>query len=148
MDLSTPTRSTWIAAALYGLGAYSIHKTGVILGWYYDFFWFQLLTHFLSATALALLLLLAGRTLGLSGRRLLTFVVVGAAVGALSWELVEYLKIFPWLIWWGPADSFIDLVFDALGVSTVLLLDRARGHGPELVAGGYPTSDPTATGRE
>ncbi|MFB6268122.1 MAG: hypothetical protein ABEI31_10715 [Halodesulfurarchaeum sp.] len=122
-----PTRRTWLLAISYGLFAYGIHKIGVILGYYRGFFWFQLLTHFLSASALALLLLLVGRTLSLSPSSLVVFVLAGSAVGAVGWEVVEYLGVVPWLIWWGPTDSLLDLTNDLIGIVVVLALHRVRG---------------------
>lgn len=122
MNPAKPSRNTWLFAISYGLGAYGIHKYGVIVGLYRSLFWFQMLTHFLSATALALLLVVAGRSLGLSARRLVGFVVIGCLLGAVGWEFVEYLELIPWLIWWGIEDSLLDLLMDGFGVSTVLLV--------------------------
>lgn len=126
MTRDSPSRRAWLFAITFGIVAYGIHKTGVILGWYYEFFWFQILTHFLSATAMALLLLMAGRQLRLSSTGLVAFVLVGSAIGALSWELIEYFDVVPWLIWWGIEDSLLDLTADAVGVAMVLLFHRLR----------------------
>jgi hypothetical protein len=114
-------------ALSYGLLAYAIHKVGVIMGFYYTFFWFQLLTHFLSSTALVLLLLVAGRTIGLEATGLVAFVVGAWLVGILSWELVEYLDLVPWLIWWGIGDFLVDLASDTVGLVTVFLAVRVHG---------------------
>ena len=128
-SLPLPRRHTWLVSVGFGGFAYSVHKVGSVLGFYQEFFWFQLLTHLLSSSAMALILLNGGHELGFHGRALVWFVVVLGAAGALSWELVEYLEIFPTLIWWGPEDSLLDLLMDALGVATMLRLGAGVGQG-------------------
>lgn len=127
-----PSRGTWLLAISYGLVAYSIHKTGVILGFYPAYFWFQLLTHFLSSTALVVLLLVAGRSLGVGSTSLLAFVLGGWLLGVFTWELIEFLDLVPWLTWWGIEDFLVDLTTNTLGLLTVLASYRSRTQsGPD-----------------
>lgn len=129
-----PSPATWLLTISYGLGAYSIHKTGVILGFYPAYFWFQLLTHFLSSTALVLLLLVAGRSLGLGSTSLLAFVLGGWILGVFTWELIEFLDLVPWLTWWGIEDFLVDLASNTVGLLTVLGSYRARNRfGKDVV---------------
>lgn len=116
----------WAFAIGFGLFAYAFHKAGSILGFYPRFFWFQMVAHFLSAAAMALLLARFGLDAGLRGRRLVGFVVGFSVVGAIGWELVEYYRLVPSLHWWGVEDSLLDLAMDAVGVSVVLLSLRTR----------------------
>lgn len=115
-----PRSHPWLVSVGFGTFAYSFHKVGSVLGFYQEFFWFQLVTHLLSSSAMALILLNSGHALGFQGRSLVWFVVVLGFVGAIGWELVEYLEIFPNLIWWGLDDSLLDLAMDAIGVATIL----------------------------
>jgi VanZ family protein len=89
---------------------------------YVRYDWFQVAAHFWSATAMALILVVASRSLRLDGFAALAFVVGLSAVGAFGWELVEYLGIFENLHFWGFEDSLIDLTADAIGVGLVLVL--------------------------
>lgn len=116
----------WLFAIGLGVFAYTFHKIGSILGLYPRFFWFQMVAHFLSATAMALLLARFGLDSGLRGRVLWLFVVVFSIVGAVGWELVEYFELWPTLIWWGIEDSLLDLFMDALGVATILVFLKTR----------------------
>lgn len=116
----------WLFAIGFGAFAYSFHKVGAALGYYPRFFWFQMLAHLLSAAAMALLLARFGLDSGLVGSRLVAFVVAFSLVGAVGWEVTEYLNLWPNLNWWGIEDSLLDLAMDALGVGTVLVLLRTR----------------------
>lgn len=116
----------WLFAIGFAVFAYSLHKVGASLGYYPRFFWFQLVTHFVSATAMALLLARFGLDTGLRGSRLVLFVVAFSAVGAVGWELTEYFNLWPNLNWWGIEDSLLDLAMDSLGVALVLVLLRTR----------------------
>jgi len=127
----------WLFAVAFGLFAYGFHKVGAVSGFYPRFFWFQMVAHYLSASAMALLLVRFGLTAGLQGRRLVVFVLAFSLVGAVGWEVVEYLKVFPSLHWWGIEDSLLDLGMDALGVASVLILLRTRIR--PLVDPGAPT---------
>jgi len=140
MPSAKPSPHTWLLAIGYGIVAYAVHQSGVILGYYPRFFWFQLVTHFLSASAMALLLVVVGRRLGLPPVWLVAFVFAFSAVGAVGWELVEYLGVFPALNWWGIEDSLLDLAVDAVGVGTILALFRPR---PRRDASPGPSAGPT-----
>ena len=116
----------WLFALGLGVFAYAFHKVGSVLGLYPRFFWFQMAAHFLSATAMALLLARFGLDTGLRGRALWLFVIGFSIAGAVGWELVEYFELWPTLIWWGIQDSLLDLLMDALGVLTILVLLKTR----------------------
>lgn len=116
----------WLWAAAFGLFAYVFHTVGSAMGYYPRFFWFQMVAHYLSASAMALLLARAGLDSGLRGRGLVGFVVGFSLVGAVGWEVVEYLGIFPSLHWWSVQDSLLDLVMDGFGVATIIALLGTR----------------------
>lgn len=137
-----PRRQTWLVSVGFGVFAYSFHKVGSLAGFYQEFFWFQLLTHLLSSSAMALILLNSGHALGFQGRALVWFVVVLGATGAMSWELVEYLEIFPTLIWWGPEDSLLDLLMDAIGVAAVLRSSARSKRGRDYESPDQSTPTP------
>lgn len=120
------TSRAWLFAIAFGVFAYSFHKVGSILGFYPRFFWFQMVAHFLSAAAMAVLLVRFGLAVRVHGTRLVVFVVAFSIVGAVGWELVEYLELRSDLIWWGIEDSLLDLSMDALGVGLVLYFLRTR----------------------
>lgn len=143
MSPSPPSPRAWSIAVGYAGFAYALHKVGASLGYYPRFGWFQVVTHFVSASALALLLVRAGQTASLSPTGLLVFVVVGATVGALAWELVEYLGLYPGLHWWGVDDSLLDLTVDAVGVTVALVRHRdalVPPPGPSPAATAEPAS--------
>lgn len=116
----------WAFALSYGFFAFAFHTVGNDTGLYVRFWWFQLLAHFVSASAVALLVARVALDAGLSGRRLVVFVVVFSGVGAVGWEAVEYLGLFENLHFWGFEDSLLDLAADAVGIATVLVLLRTR----------------------
>lgn len=126
-----PSLPAWIAAA--GL----LHSIGM-LGPYDTVWWWDHLTHFLSAALIAALayagFLVMGQTgVGLdpsfAGAALLT---VGLTmVAGVLWELVELLAraagevldVEPVLVHYGIRDTAFDLAFDLLGAVAVVLLD-------------------------
>jgi hypothetical protein len=116
----------WIWVLSFGLFAYLFHKIGSVSGFYPRFFWFQMLTHYFSASAMALLLARVGLDAELRDRTLVVFVVGFSLVGAGGWELLEYYRVVPSLHWHGIEDSALDLVMDGAGVGTVLFLLRTR----------------------
>lgn len=125
-----PRSRAWLLSIAYGVFAYALHKTGAHLGYYPRFWWFQMVTHFVSASALALLLYQAGQTLSLEGGTLVGVVIVLSLLGAVGWELVEYLGVFPDLHWWGPADSLLDMTMNVVGIGSVITVIRARRAHP------------------
>lgn len=125
-----PRSHPWVWSLGFAGFAYGFHKTGSILGYYQELFWFQLLAHLVSSMALTLLLRNLGVGLGLQGRPLVYTVVGLAVIGSVGWEVVEYLGIFPDLIWWGLGDSLLDLTMDSVGIAAVLGLD-VRGGWPD-----------------
>lgn len=114
----------WVVAIGFGAFAYSFHKVGALQGWYGRWWWFQIAAHYFSAAGVALLLARVGLDLRLRGPRLVAFVVGLTAVGALGWEVAEYLALFPKLHFWGVDDMLIDLAADSAGILTVLALLR------------------------
>ncbi|MFB6163588.1 MAG: hypothetical protein ABEJ31_00340 [Haloarculaceae archaeon] len=114
------------AAVSWGVFAWALHRTGAAAGWYLRYGWFQNLTHACSASALAALLAVAPLWLGYDGRRLAVFVVAGAAVGALGWEVVEYLGLLDpygiWLQFHSVHDAAVDMTANAVGVTGTLLV--------------------------
>ncbi len=122
-----PRNHPWVWTVGFAGFAYGFHKTGSFLGYYQEFFWFQMLAHLISSTALTLLLRNVGVGLGLQGTPLVFMVVGLAAIGAVGWEVIEYLGIFPDLIWWGLGDSLLDLIMDTAGIATILGLDYRDG---------------------
>lgn len=139
---------SWFYVLVFAAFAYSFHKVGATLGFYSRFWWFQIVAHYLSAAGVALVLARVGLDARLRGRRLDVFVAVLAALGALGWEVVEYLAVFPFLHFWGVEDMTIDLAADALGVGTVLLLLRTRIRAVLDPAAGTPTLSSLVAGRD
>jgi hypothetical protein len=113
-------------AALWGVAAYAFHAVGNANGLYLKHWWFQIVAHYWSATAVAGLLAVAGLSLDLRGRRLAAFVVGLTAVGAFGWELVEFLGVFEHLNFHGFGDFLVDTASNTAGLATVLALLRRR----------------------
>ncbi|MFB6156062.1 MAG: hypothetical protein ABEJ22_09210 [Haloferacaceae archaeon] len=139
--LPSARRRLWVVAALWGAAAYVFHAIGNANGLYLQYWWFQIVAHVWSATALAGLLSVAGLTVELRGRHLVAFVVVSTTAGALGWELVEYLGVFPNLLFHGLGDSLLDLTADAVGLGAVL---RLLGRRESVGRGSRRTPDPSA----
>jgi hypothetical protein len=114
----------WQAVALWGIAAFLVHAIGNETHLYFRFGWFQNLTHAWSASAMAALLAVAGSSRGLRGRRLVLFVLVGSAVGALTWEAVEYVGLLdPFgvpLHFHDVNDMLVDMASNSVGVSVTL----------------------------
>jgi hypothetical protein len=126
-----PTRKVvlnraWLFALGYAVFAYAFHSVGNATGLYVRYWWFQLAAHYVSASAVALLVARVGLEIGLRGSKLAAFVVVFAGAGAVGWEVVEFLGLFENLHFWGIEDSAVDLLADAVGIGSVLLLLRTR----------------------
>lgn len=118
-------RRVWGVGILWGIFVYSFHKYGAIVGLYLAYPWFQNLTHAASASGVAILLGLAGLHYHLGGRRLLVFVVVGTALGATGWEVIEYLgwmdQFGVYLLFHDLDDAAVDMASNAVGVGAALL---------------------------
>ncbi|MFC6826903.1 hypothetical protein [Halopelagius fulvigenes] len=101
------------------------HAVG-ILGPYDDTWWWDHVTHVLSATLLGGFVHVAADHLGRNPRRDVLASIVG---GGLLWEIMEYavhrlsdrLGIEPVLVYYGRRDTVEDLLFDLLGALFVLL---------------------------
>jgi CDP-diglyceride synthetase len=127
---SGPTLTVWMAVA--GL----LHSVGM-LGLYESTDWWDHLTHACSAALLAALvyacvLVVAQHGALPGGERwvgLVTVLVV--LLAGVCWELGELFArdvgnrygIEPVLVYYGPADTALDLVFDLLGVLAVVSFD-------------------------
>ena len=116
----------WVPGLVWGVLAYGVHKVGVINGYYLEYGWFQNLTHACSASALAALVAIVGLHLGYRGRRLVAFVVVGSALGAVGWEVIEYFGVLDpygiYFIFHDFHDAAIDMVSNSVGVAATLLV--------------------------
>lgn len=126
----TPDLPLWIAIA--GL----IHSYGM-LGVYDDVWWWDHLTHTLSAALIAALLYAAvlvafdSLTLAVGGGLLWTIVVLLTLLAGVFWELVELLArdverqfgVPSVLDHYGRRDTAMDLGFDVVGALLVLVVD-------------------------
>lgn len=100
------------------------HAVG-FLGPYNDTWWWDHVTHVLSASLLGGSVHVAARRRGRSPNRAVPIAVVG---GGLFWEVLEYsihrvsdrLGIEPVLVYYGPRDTVKDLLFNLLGALLVL----------------------------
>jgi hypothetical protein len=124
----------WRVAVLWGITAFLVHFIGNETHLYFHFGWFQNLTHALSASALAGFVAVAGLSRGLRGKHLVGFVLVGTAVGAFSWEAVEYLGLLDGfgvpLHFHDVNDMLVDMASNSVGVTLTLgVLWRATGFG-------------------
>lgn len=119
------TASLWVAAAGF------LHVLGM-LGLYEHTSWWDHLTHTLSA-ALVGALLYAAVLVSVGGGRLAVAsltTVLTLAVGVF-WELLELLgrelaerfDVTTLLVYYGPRDTVLDLLFDLVGVLLVVGLD-------------------------
>jgi hypothetical protein len=121
----------WLAVAGF------VHVVGM-LGWYDTVWWWDHLTHTVSATLLGALVY-SGLTVAAespAGPALTSHEVAGVTVGlvlavGVAWELVELLArdlsnvlgIDPVLVHYGRRDTAFDLVFDAVGALIVVVAD-------------------------
>lgn len=119
-------RGAWGVGLLWGLVVYGVHKYGAIVGLYLAYPWFQNLTHAASASGVAVLLGIAGLHWHLQGRRLVLFVLLGTALGAVGWEIVEYLgwmdRFGVYLMFHSFDDAVVDMASNAVGVATALFV--------------------------
>lgn len=54
-SLPRPRRDAWTAAVVWGVAAYLVHAVGNHTGLYFEYGWYQNLTHACSASAMAAL---------------------------------------------------------------------------------------------
>lgn len=102
------------------------HAVG-FLGPYDDIWWWDHVTHVLSATLLGGFVHVAAHRRGRSPKRDVLTALVG---GGLLWESMEYtihglsnrLRIEPVLVYYGPRDTLEDLLFNLLGALLVIVL--------------------------
>lgn len=144
-----PWQSLWIATALF------LHPMGGLFGLYRSVWWFDHLTHAMSATLVAAI----GFTTARAYRRLgggpgwvvPAFTIAFVVVAGLLWELLETYT--PLLTVYGPNDTLWDHVFNLLGGVVVavwgprFLDDAATGLAarfePSVGAEDVSADDPT-----
>ncbi|MFB6267224.1 MAG: hypothetical protein ABEI31_06165 [Halodesulfurarchaeum sp.] len=139
-------RHAWGKSILWGIFAYSLHKYGALVGWYVTIPWFQNLTHAISASAVALLLWMAGLALGYRGRNRLVFAGVLTIVAAIQWEFIEYLGVLDqygvYLQFHGFDDAAVDMVSNLVGLGAALfVLHRITGQGRSDATRFGPSAD-------
>lgn len=123
--------STWIAAAGF------LHSVGM-LGWYDSTWWWDHLTHTLSAAFVAALVYAGLHTLAshdpsfqLSTAAIAGLTVLFTAAVGVFWEFLELVvreigerhDVEPVLEHYGLRDTVLDLVFDVVGAAVVVALD-------------------------
>ncbi|SFQ06821.1 MULTISPECIES: hypothetical protein [Halolamina] len=125
-DGDQPTRlaglTFWVAVAGF------LHALGM-LGRYESVWWWDHLTHTLSAALAAALLYAAVLVAGWSGAAAIT--LLGTTVLGVLWEVGELIAreiadrydIEPVLVHYGWRDTAFDLVFDVVGAVLVVALD-------------------------
>ncbi|WP_435318854.1 hypothetical protein [Haloarchaeobius sp. TZWSO28] len=138
-----PFHIVWVSVALF------VHPLGGILGLYDTIWWWDHLTHLMSATLVAGPTYILARAYYLSGQ---TPIVPGWTVPAavvtttlalgLVWEGIEL--VHPWLIVYSDEDTAMDAVFNAVGaLATVATAPRVLGR---LVCQALPADTFTGTG--
>jgi len=121
----------WLAVASV------LHSVGM-LGWYESVWWWDHLSHTVSAGLVAALLyaaiLVTDPTVPLvdavPGTTAILTIALTFAVG-VAWELMELVgrdlgrrfDVQPVLVYYGPRDTALDLVFDAVGALLIVALD-------------------------
>ena len=122
-----PWQRAYVGAAMF------THAWGM-LGPYDDVWWWDHLTHTLSASVLGGFVFVSARRRGLDPRPRVLATVVGLG---LLWELLEYaihatadrLGLEPILVFYDRADTYGDLAFNVVGAVLVLVLgDRVLGN--------------------
>jgi hypothetical protein len=124
---------------IYAETAMLAHAAGM-LGLYDDMWWWDHLTHVLSATLLGGFVHAGARRWGHDPRPRVVAAIVG---GGVLWELLEYaihavtdrLGIDPVLIPYSPCDTVVDLFFNAVGALFVLAF------GDSLLSNFLPDGD-------
>jgi len=127
-----PGAVLWIAAAVF------LHAYGM-LGAYGSVWWWDHLTHTLSATVVASVGYVAARaierrtaTLRLPGAAMGLYVLLFTLAAGVAWEVLEFaartlgalLGREPLLRMYGVGDTVLDLVFDAVGALVAAVLGR------------------------
>ncbi|MFB6210308.1 MAG: hypothetical protein ABEI76_02090 [Halobacteriales archaeon] len=108
----------------YISGALVAHPIGGLYGFYATVWWYDHLTHTLSATLVAAIgfILIRTYTLKTGGRRWLipVFTMAFVLTGGFIWEIVE-LHV-EWLTVYGYNDTVLDYVFNTLGGLLVVVV--------------------------
>jgi len=129
--LATPTLPLWVATACV------LHSIGM-LGWYDTVWWWDHLTHTVSA-ALVTALVYAGLVVAVDAGAVPALAASTVPVATLAfvmlvgvfWELIELVAravaerygIEPVLVHYGWRDTAFDLVFDIVGAVVIVVLD-------------------------
>lgn len=132
-----PWVTLWITAALF------LHTVGM-LGFYDDFWWYDHVTHTLSATIVATVGYVSARAVDrwseaihLPSRFLFVFVLLFTLALGVLWEAAEFgarigadaLGLDPVLVQYGLDDTLVDLLFDAVGAVLVAAFVTERVGG-------------------
>lgn len=138
----------------------SLHPFSMFLGLYPEFWWWDVLAHFVSGTLLAAGLYLVLRGLGgalgtraTAGGLVHAVALLGVLSGAIAWEVYEVFA--PWLTIYGQVDIVKDIVVGVVGWAAVAgLQHRLFGPIPRGIAdrlehpgrGGHETGDAGTSG--
>jgi len=102
------------------------HYIAFSLGWYKTYLWLDIPMHFLGGVVAGLIstaiYLKVFSTLP-SKKYLFLFIIVGALVIGVGWEIFEYLFVVDPVLYPNyPLDTGIDLIMDLLGANIVAFL--------------------------
>ena len=97
-----------------------LHITGMNYFWYWKFFWFDILTHFLGGLWVGLAVLWLGNYLledwKLNKRQTMFFVLCAVVFIGISWEVFEYVNgitVANKKGYW--SDTYLDIIMDLIG---------------------------------
>lgn len=119
-----PIRRVTPGERLYVSGALTLHVVGVSYGFYGTVGWFDVVTHTLSGSLVAALLLVLLRPVTAEDRVRYLLVVAGVVVAGLGWEMYELSQ--PALEVYGFSDSVQDQVANLVGTAGAIVHDAAR----------------------
>lgn len=132
-----PGVTLWITGALF------LHTVGMV-GLYERLWWWDHLTHALSATIVAGVGYVTARALDdhstavtFPSEFLVVYVVIFTMAAGVLWEVLEFgaravaiaIDARPVLILYGLEDTLLDLVFDAVGATVLALFGTPRLEG-------------------
>ena len=138
-----PRQHVWLGVAL------TLHPLGALYDWYEAFWWFDHVTHFLSATLVVALAYQVGTRLRpVDPRRDRVLRVASLAVILFAGGLWEVYELHtPHLTVYGPTDTGLDVAFDLLGwVAVAAVPERFLGddgRGPDPSPPDGPAAHPS-----